>query len=74
MIRKILTQAAVSAIRIYRIAISPYNGPVCRYTPSCSHYAEEALKRYGPFRGTVKAFIRLLRCHPFSAGGHDPVR
>ena len=74
MIRGILIRAAVTAIRIYRIAISPYTGPVCRYTPSCSHYAEEALKRYGPFRGSVKAFARLLRCHPFSAGGSDPVR
>ncbi len=74
MIRKILTKAAILAIRIYRTAVSPYHGPVCRYTPSCSHYAEEALKRYGPYRGAGKALARLLRCHPFSAGGHDPVR
>jgi hypothetical protein len=74
MIRKILTKAAVTAIRIYRLAVSPYHGPVCRYTPSCSHYAEEAIKKYGPLRGTVMSVSRLLRCHPFSAGGHDPVR
>ena len=74
MITGILTKAAVMAIRIYRVAISPYHGPVCIYTPSCSHYAEEALKKYGPIRGSVKALTRLLRCHPFSAGGHDPVR
>jgi putative membrane protein insertion efficiency factor len=74
MITRILKSAAISAIRIYRIAISPYYGPVCRYTPSCSHYAEEALKKHGPFRGSAMALQRLLRCHPFSAGGHDPVR
>ena len=74
MIKKILTNSAISAIRIYRSAISPYHGPVCRYTPSCSHYAEEALKKYGPWKGSGKALTRLLRCHPFSAGGHDPVR
>ena len=74
MITRILTKAAISAIRLYRIAISPYHGPVCRYTPSCSHYAEEALRKYGPFRGAAKALARLLRCHPFSAGGYDPVR
>lgn len=74
MIKKILTNSAISAIRIYQLAVSPYHGPVCRYTPSCSHYAEEALRKYGPFKGTGKALARLLRCHPFSAGGHDPVR
>ncbi len=74
MIREILIKSAVTAIRIYRLAISPYHGAVCRYTPSCSHYAEDALKKYGPFRGTYKALARLMRCHPFSAGGHDPLR
>lgn len=74
MISGILTKAAIKAIRIYRIAISPYHGPVCRYTPSCSQYAEEALRRYGPIKGLLKAIRRLLRCHPFSAGGYDPVR
>jgi putative membrane protein insertion efficiency factor len=74
MISGILTKAAIKAIRIYRIAISPYHGPVCRYTPSCSQYAEEALRKYGPVKGPLKALWRLLRCHPFSAGGYDPVR
>jgi putative membrane protein insertion efficiency factor len=74
MISRILTHMAVGAIRIYRIAISPYLEPVCRHTPSCSQYAEEALRKHGPLRGGLMALFRLLRCNPFSTGGYDPVR
>lgn len=74
MISRILTKVGLGAVRIYRIAISPYHAPVCRYTPSCSAYAEESLKRYGIFKGGFKAAGRLLRCNPFSRGGYDPVR
>jgi uncharacterized protein len=59
--------------RAYRVAIAPAIGPVCRYEPSCSHYAEEAIARFGLLRGTAMAGYRLLRCHPFSRGGLDPV-
>jgi uncharacterized protein len=59
--------------RAYRIAIAPAIGPVCRYEPTCSHYAEEAIARFGFLRGAALAGYRLLRCHPFSRGGLDPV-
>lgn len=73
MISRILTKIGLAALHIYRGAISPYHPPVCRFTPSCSRYAEEALRLHGPAKGTALAIKRLLRCHPFSSGGHDPV-
>jgi len=65
--------AIVACIRIYQVAISPFIGPRCRYYPSCSQYAAQAVLKHGPLRGTVLALARLLRCHPWSAGGVDPV-
>ena len=53
--------------------LSPLVGQQCRFTPSCSHYAEQAIELYGPARGSFMALKRILRCHPFCAGGHDPV-
>jgi putative membrane protein insertion efficiency factor len=63
----------LTVIRGYRIAISPLRPPACRFTPSCSAYAVEALELHGAVRGSWLAVRRLLRCHPFHAGGHDPV-
>lgn len=60
-------------IRLYRQFISPALPPSCRYYPSCSSYALEAVERYGAWRGGWLALKRLIRCHPFSAGGYDPV-
>jgi putative membrane protein insertion efficiency factor len=74
MISRIITQIGLAALHIYRVAVSPYHPPVCRFTPSCSRYAEEALKLHGPAKGTALAIKRILRCHPFSSGGYDPVR
>jgi uncharacterized protein len=73
MISRILTRIGLAALHIYRTAISPYHPPVCRFTPSCSQYAEDALRMHGPVKGSVLAVRRLLRCHPFSSGGDDPV-
>jgi len=74
MISRILTWIGLAALHIYRAAVSPYHPPVCRFTPSCSRYAEDALRLHGPIKGTALAAGRILRCHPFSSGGHDPVR
>jgi putative membrane protein insertion efficiency factor len=60
-------------IKFYQLAISPLHGPCCRYHPTCSEYALEAIERYGALRGGWLALKRVLRCHPFHAGGYDPV-
>lgn len=60
-------------IRGYQRWISPMLGPHCRFTPSCSQYASEAIERYGTFKGCWLAIKRLLRCQPLCKGGHDPV-
>ena len=60
-------------IRVYRFGISPMLGPTCRFYPSCSCYAEEAIERHGALRGTYLTARRLLRCHPWNPGGYDPV-
>jgi putative membrane protein insertion efficiency factor len=60
-------------IRFYRIAISPMMAPHCRFHPSCSAYAEAAIRRHGAVKGMVLAVNRILRCHPWAEGGLDPV-
>lgn len=60
-------------IRFYRRTVSPMTPPSCRFTPTCSAYAEEAVQRYGARRGGWLALKRLLRCHPFGSSGYDPV-
>ena len=61
------------SIRGYQLAISPMLGPSCRFYPSCSCYAHTAIERYGVLRGLWLSLRRLLRCHPFTEGGYDPV-
>jgi putative membrane protein insertion efficiency factor len=68
-----LAKFFVMVVRGYQLAISPWLPPACRYTPSCSQYAIEALQRHGALKGSWLAARRLARCHPFRAGGHDPV-
>lgn len=69
----LLRRLLVAPIRVYQLLISPMFGPRCRYYPSCSEYAAQAVLKYGPMRGLVLAGWRLLRCNPFSHGGFDPV-
>jgi uncharacterized protein len=60
-------------LRAYKWTVSPLLPPACRYVPTCSAYAMEAVERYGALRGGGMAFARILRCHPFSRSGYDPV-
>lgn len=60
-------------IRFYQRAISPLKPPSCRFYPSCSCYAHQAIERHGPWRGLGLSLRRLFRCHPFNPGGYDPV-
>lgn len=69
---ELLKRGIVFAIRFYQRGISPLLGPRCRFTPTCSQYAMEAVQRYGAWRGLGKAIRRILRCHPWNPGGHDP--
>ena len=69
-----MKRALLWGIQFYRSAISPYKGgPRCRYTPTCSQYAQTAIERYGAVKGARLAAWRVLRCNPFSKGGYDPV-
>ncbi|MEZ6047041.1 MAG: membrane protein insertion efficiency factor YidD [Planctomycetaceae bacterium] len=59
-------------IRLYQLCISPLIGPSCRFQPTCSEYAIQALKKYGVFKGSYKSIKRILSCHPWHPGGYDP--
>ncbi len=63
----------LAIIRFYQRVISPLFPPCCRFIPSCSQYALEAIQKYGPLKGGKKAIWRILRCNPFCKGGYDPV-
>lgn len=63
----------IAAVRFYQRAISSRTAPSCRFTPTCSAYAIEALERFGALRGSALALWRILRCNPFCKGGYDPV-
>jgi len=71
--RNIAQLVVLQLLRAYKWAISPMFPPACRYVPTCSEYAMEAVERYGALRGGWMALTRLLRCHPFVKGGYDPV-
>ena len=69
----LLETALIFLVRVYKAVISPLLPPACRFTPTCSQYAIEALKVHGPLYGSWLAFRRLLRCHPYGPSGEDPV-
>jgi putative membrane protein insertion efficiency factor len=68
-----MTRIALLLIRAYQLVVSPIFPSCCRFAPSCSHYAAEAMDRYGFWRGLGLSLKRLCRCHPFHPGGWDPV-
>ena len=73
MIKRILIFPFLMLIRFYQVAISPYTPASCRYSPTCSHYAVEALKIHGLFKGGWLAVKRISKCHPWGGSGYDPV-
>jgi len=64
----------LSAITIYKYAVSPLLPSGCRFTPTCSEYAQDAIRKYGAVKGSALAVRRILRCNPFHEGGFDPVK
>jgi putative membrane protein insertion efficiency factor len=69
-----MRQLCLWIIQGYRFMISPLLGPACRFEPTCSRYALDAVNRYGALRGLGLALVRLMKCHPFHPGGEDPVK
>jgi uncharacterized protein len=72
-ILKILALPFIGLIKLYQLIISPWLGPSCRFTPTCSQYGLEAFKKYGVFKGFWLTAKRIARCHPWGGHGYDPV-
>ena len=72
-IQKLVRLPFILLIKFYQYVISPAIGPKCRYTPTCSHYALEAINKYGVIKGIWLGLKRISRCHPWGGHGHDPV-
>ena len=72
-VKEILSLPLILLVRFYQKLISPYKPSCCRFTPTCSQYALEALRKYGPLKGSWLAFKRIIRCHPWGGSGYDPV-
>ena len=70
---KLIAAILTAPLKFYRRFISPYTPASCRFTPTCSQYAIDAIQKLGPLRGTPLALWRIIRCNPFCKGGHDPV-
>lgn len=68
-----MTRVLLWLIKAYQLTLSPYFGQQCRFTPSCSHYTAQAIAKHGAWRGSWYGIKRLSRCHPWHAGGHDPI-
>jgi putative membrane protein insertion efficiency factor len=73
MLERLLVGLFRALVHVYRVTLSPLQGPSCRFEPSCSAYALEALERHGALRGSWLALRRVLRCHPLHPAGYDPV-
>lgn len=73
LLTKLLNAVFIGLVQFYHYGISPLKPKTCRFYPSCSTYTLEALRKYGPFKGSYLGIRRILRCHPFNPGGYDPV-
>ncbi|MBH45382.1 MAG: membrane protein insertion efficiency factor YidD [Flavobacteriaceae bacterium] len=73
MFKKVLISPFIFLIRTYQLLISPLTPPSCRYSPTCSHYALEAFRRHGLFKGFYLSLKRISKCHPWGKSGYDPV-
>ena len=71
--KRVLALPFILLVRFYQLGISPLKPPSCRFTPTCSQYAIEALRKHGPVKGLYLTVRRLLRCHPWGGSGYDPV-
>ena len=71
--KRVLTYPFILLVRFYQVAISPYMPSSCRYSPTCSHYTIEALKKHGLLKGSWFAIKRISSCHPWGGSGYDPV-
>ncbi len=72
--KELVSKGLIKIIRFYQKFISPLKGPTCRFYPTCSSYSIEAIKKYGPIKGSYLSLIRILKCHPFHPGGYDPLK
>jgi len=72
-IERLLGYVALFGVRVYQVVVSPWLGPACRFAPSCSEYAAEAIARHGALRGVWLGCKRVARCHPLGNSGYDPV-
>lgn len=70
---KLLSKVMIALISFYKYAISPHIGPACRYTPTCSEYGTEAIRKHGPLKGGWLTLKRILSCNPWGGHGYDPV-
>jgi len=74
MTRAFTQTLGLRTLQFYKSVVSPWLPPACRFTPTCSEYASEAIQEYGLLRGVIRALARLLRCHPLHRGGFDPLK
>jgi len=72
--KEFISRILILIIRFYQKFISPLKGPTCRFYPTCSTYSIEAIKKYGPIKGSYLSLRRILKCHPFHEGGYDPLK
>ena len=71
--KNLLAKILIGMIRLYQVTLSPFIGRACRYTPTCSNYGIEAIRKHGPFKGSWLTLKRVLSCNPWGGSGYDPV-